>query len=163
MVKPFLVRGAERGSKWFLLLDWSFQSRYQRPMKSLWLRLVVYLIGFALIAFGIYGLIEELRGRGRHQGEYRGYALACLFIATGLAICVATRARYAAGLWFPIGSCCLCFGLVFSMSIFIHLFFRTTHPLRVSTIFLAPTFLVSGVVCVFSGHLRHQMLTRSND
>ena len=129
-------------------------------MKSPWLRLAVYLVGFAFIAFGIYGLNEELQGRALHQGKYRGYVLACLFIATGLAICIATRARYAAGLWFPIGSCCLCFGLSFSMGIFVHLFFKTTHPLRISTIFLAPAFLVSGVVCVFSGHLRHQMSVR---
>src|SRR5438876_4696783 len=62
-----------------------------------------YVIAGVLVALGSYGLVFEFVARKTSEDILFGYVLAALFIGSGLVVYLATRFRYAAGIWFAVG------------------------------------------------------------
>ena len=116
------------------------------------LRLAGYALAIMLMLLGIYGWYCELdRDAGPNP---TGCVIASLLITYSLAICGAIRARYGAGLWFPIGLALLLMGAGWATRCVERLLHNQAPPIRI-TIRAIVLPLLAGI-CLFNGHLRHQ-------
>jgi Na+/phosphate symporter len=119
-----------------------------------------YVVAAVLVALGSYGLVFEFVSRKTSEDILFGYVLAALFIGSGVLVYLATRFRYAAGIWFPVGLVLLFMGIVGSVLGLDILLKGTPREALLRILIMTTVFLIGAFVCLLLGHRRHQRASK---
>ncbi len=126
-------------------------------------RVLLYMVGVALIGVGLYGAYNETREivSGKPVGHIHGSVLWLSFLVVGILSIVTARTRYRGGSPTVIGACMVIFGLI-SGSIVIEAFILGNTRPMVLDIALPVGILLAACFLFRAGHQLHRYRTKED-